>query len=123
MGDDPPLRRGRVDPEVADELPDLGLVLTDVPGRDMRTPRVVKKRLATLSSRFRGARAVTMRQEPVPWAYRVFFRQVGMDPDEQRTPIQSIALARLQHGGFESKGLVADALLIATLETRVPVAA
>src|SRR4051794_13253870 len=113
MDDDPPLRRGRVDPEVADELPDLGVVLTDVPGRDMRTPRVVKKRLATLSSRFRGARAVTMRQEPVPWAYRVFFRQVGMDPDDNdtRTPIERIALERLQHGGFESHGLVRDALL------------
>ena len=37
-----------------------------------------------------------MRQEPVPWAYRVFFRQVGIDPDERRTPIEEIALERLQ---------------------------
>ena len=64
-----------------------------------------------------------MRQESVPWAYRVFFRQVGIDPDERRTPIEAIALERLQHGGFESRGLVNDALLIATLETGVPVVA
>ena len=64
-----------------------------------------------------------MRQEPVPWAYRVFFRHVGIDPDERRTPIEEIALERLQHGGFESRGLVDDALLIATLETGVPVVA
>src|SRR4051794_28162029 len=121
--DDPPLRPGWIDSAIAGEFPDLGLVVTEVPGSDARTPKAVKQRLATLSSRFRGSRAVTMRQEPVPWAYRVFFRQVGMDPDEQRTPIEAIALARLQHGGFESKGLVADALLIATLETGVPVAA
>jgi DNA/RNA-binding domain of Phe-tRNA-synthetase-like protein len=108
---------------VSEEFPELGLVITDVPGRGRRTPRAVKQRLATLSSRFRGGRAVTMRQEPVPWAYRVFFRQVGIDPDETRTPIEAIALERLQHGGFESRGLVPDALLIATLETGVPVVA
>ena len=64
---------------------------------------------------------MTMRQESVPWAYRVFFRHVGIDPDERRTPIEAIALERLQHGGFESRGLVNDALLIATFETGVPV--
>ena len=76
-----------------------------------------------LSNRFTGARAVTLRQEPVPWAYRVFFRQVGFDPDERRTPIEQIAIDRLQHGGFQSRGRVSDALLIATLETGVPVVA
>ena len=72
-----------------------------------------------LSNRFTGARAVTLRQEPVPWAYRVFFRQVGIDPDERRTPIEQIAIDRLTHGGFKAVGRVQDALLIATLETAV----
>src|SRR5215216_7789889 len=76
-----------------------------------------------LSNRFTGARAVTLRQEPVPWAYRVFFRQVGIDPDERRTPIEQIAIDRLTHGGFKAVGRVEDALLIATLETAVPVLA
>ncbi|MEA2481993.1 MAG: hypothetical protein QOJ07_3915 [Thermoleophilaceae bacterium] len=121
---DPPLREGRVEAEVGDEFPDLGLVLTEVPAPAApRTPRAVRERMRGLSDRFRGARAVTMRQEPVPWAYRVFFRQIGFDPDERRTPIEQIALDRLRHGGFESRGLVSDALLIATLETGVPVVA
>ncbi|GAC1524128.1 MAG: hypothetical protein NVS2B6_10470 [Thermoleophilaceae bacterium] len=64
-----------------------------------------------------------MRQQPIPWAYRVFFRHIGIDPDERRTPIEALAVERLRAGGFASAGLVADALLLATLETGVPVAA
>jgi DNA/RNA-binding domain of Phe-tRNA-synthetase-like protein len=123
MTEDPPLAIGWVDAEVSGEFPELRLVTTEVDGGNERTPRVVRQRLRGLSDRFRGARAVTMRQEPVPWAYRVFFRQVGIDPDERRTPIEQIAIDRLTHGGFESRGLVADAVLIATLETGVPVVA
>jgi DNA/RNA-binding domain of Phe-tRNA-synthetase-like protein len=64
-----------------------------------------------------------MRQDPVPWAYRVFFRQVGIDPDVHRTPAESVALERLTHGGFRSRSLVDDALTIAVAETGVPVIA
>ena len=120
---DPPLRRGWVDPRLADEFPDLGLVVAEVEGGGGRSAPEVRERLRVLSDRFTGGRAVTLRQEPVPWAYRVFFRQVGIDPDERRTPIEQIAIDRLQHGGFESLGRVEDALLIATLETAVPVVA
>lgn len=123
MTADPPLRRGWVAPAVADEFPDLGLVMCDVDAAGGRTSPAVRERLRTLSNRFTGARAVTLRQEPVPWAYRVFFRQVGIDPDERRTPIEQIAIDRLTHGGFKSLGRVQDALLIATLETAVPVIA
>ena len=41
-----------------------------------------------------------MRQDAVPWAYRVFSRQVGIDPDTDRTPVERIALERLRHGGL-----------------------
>ena len=123
MSDDPPLRLGWVAPELAEEFPDLGLVVTEVEAAGGRTLPHVRERLRMLSSRFTGARAVTLRQEPVPWAYRVFFRQIGIDPDEQRTPIEQIAIDRLQHGGFKAAGRVPDALLIATLETAVPVVA
>lgn len=123
MSADPPLRRGWVAPPVTDEFPDLGLVLCDVDAGGGRTSPEVRERLRLLSNRFTGARAVTLRQEPVPWAYRVFFRQVGIDPDERRTPIEQISIDRLQHGGFKSRGRVEDALLIATLETAVPVVA
>ena len=64
-----------------------------------------------------------MRQEAVPWAYRVFFRQVGIDPDSHRTPVEQAALDRMKWGGFRSSNLVDDALLIATIETGVPVIA
>lgn len=120
---DPPLRRGWVAPPVGDEFPELGLVLCDVDAGGGRTSPEVRERLRMLSNRFTGGRAVTLRQEPVPWAYRVFFRQVGIDPDERRTPIEQIAIDRLTHGGFKSLGRVEDALLIATLETAVPVLA
>jgi DNA/RNA-binding domain of Phe-tRNA-synthetase-like protein len=64
-----------------------------------------------------------MRQQPIPAAYRVFFRHIGIDPDEQRTPIEAIAVERMRAGGFRSQGLVDDAVLLATLETGVPVQA
>jgi DNA/RNA-binding domain of Phe-tRNA-synthetase-like protein len=44
-----------------------------------------------------------------------------VDPDEERTPVEAAALARLKHGGFRSQGIVADALLLAVVETGVPV--
>ena len=64
-----------------------------------------------------------MRTKPVPQAYRAFFRQIGLDPDVQRIPSEQAALARLVQGGFRSVDLIADACLIALVETGVPVAA
>jgi DNA/RNA-binding domain of Phe-tRNA-synthetase-like protein len=123
MTADPPLALARIAPDVAAEFPDLALVTTELAGSDGRSSHHVKDRLRTLANRFTGARAVTMRQEQVPWAYRVFFRQVGIDPDDRRTPIEQIAIDRLTYGGFKSHGRVADAVLIATLETGVPIVA
>ena len=36
-----------------------------------------------LADRYTGGKVVHMRQDPVPWAYRVFSRQVGIDPDHR----------------------------------------
>ena len=60
-----------------------------------------------------------MRERPIPWAYRVFFRQIGLDPDRTRTPVEQLALDRLQDGGFKTRGLPVDALTIATVETGI----
>ena len=60
-----------------------------------------------------------MRERPIPWAYRVFFRQIGLDPDRTRTPVEQLALERLDDGAFKSDGLPADALTIAIVETGV----
>ena len=83
----------------------------------------MRERLRDASNRFTGGKAITMRQQPIPWAYRVFFRHIGIDPDEQRTPIEAIAVERMRAGGFRSAGIVEDAVLLATLETGVPVQA
>jgi DNA/RNA-binding domain of Phe-tRNA-synthetase-like protein len=117
------LIRGAVDATLREEFPELGLVYTEVPVRPGRSPQEVRARLRQASDRFTGAKAVAMRQQPIPWAYRVFFRHVGIDPDERRTPIEAIALERMRAGGFQSRNVVDDALLLATLETGVPVIA
>jgi DNA/RNA-binding domain of Phe-tRNA-synthetase-like protein len=64
---------------------------------------------------------VAQRQQPVPWAYRVFYRHVGLDPDADRTPAEAAMLDRLMHGGFKSDNLLEDALLVALVETGVPI--
>jgi DNA/RNA-binding domain of Phe-tRNA-synthetase-like protein len=121
--DEPELTAGFVDASLRAEFPELGLVYTEVPVRPRRSPPPVRARLRLASDRFTGAKAVALRQQPIPWAYRVFFRHVGIDPDERRTPIEAIALERMRAGGFQSRNLVDDALLLATLETGVPVLA
>lgn len=112
---------GWIAPEVAEELPSLRLWCLELPGRPRRSPTGVRERLRVLSDRFRGPQAVAMRQQPIPWAYRVFFRQIGLDPDVDRTPVEALALDRMIKGAFRSQDLVADALTIAVMETAVPV--
>lgn len=123
MSAEPEMTRGYVDATLQAEFPELGLVYAEVPVRPGRSPEPVRERLRLASDRFTGAKAVTLRQQPIPWAYRVFFRHVGIDPDERRTPIEAIALERMRAGGFRSQNVVDDALLLATLETGVPVLA
>jgi DNA/RNA-binding domain of Phe-tRNA-synthetase-like protein len=123
MIDELDLTRGAVDETLRVEFPELGIVYAEVPVRPRRSPPAVRARLREESNRFTGAKAVTLRQQPIPGAYRVFFRHVGIDPDERRTPIEAIALERMRAGGFLSRNVVDDALLLATLETGVPVIA
>ena len=117
------LSEGWVEPELADELPGIGLVLAPVEARPGPSSREVKRRLRALADRYTGGKVIHMRQDPVPWAYRVFARQVGVDPDTDRTPVERIALERLKHGGIRSENLLDDALTIAIAETGVPLIA
>lgn len=112
--------------EVEAELPALRLLLAQVEvGRagslSGASPPDIRMRLRERSSRFRGARAVNIRREPLAAAYRVFFRHIGLDPDVVRTPIEAAVLERMLRGGFISYGLLADVLLIALADTSVPV--
>jgi DNA/RNA-binding domain of Phe-tRNA-synthetase-like protein len=117
------LVEGWVEPELAEEFPELSLVHARVDVRPASSPRAVKQRLRMLADRYTGGKVVHMRQDPVPWAYRVFSRQVGIDPDHDRTPVEAVALRRLKHGGLRSENLVDDALTIAIAETGVPLIA
>ena len=114
---------GWVEPELADEFPELCLVHACLDVRPAKSPHEVKQRLRMLADRYTGGKVVHMRQDPVPWAYRVFSRQVGIDPDHDRTPVEAVALRRLKQGGLQSENLVDDALTIAIAETGVPLIA
>ena len=115
------IETGWVDADLEVEFPELRLRWIAHEGGSGRTPPEIKERLRKLSDRYTGGKAVHLRQEPIPWAYRVFFRQVGIDPDDHRTPAEQAALDRMKHGSFRSRNLLDDALVIATVETGVPV--
>jgi DNA/RNA-binding domain of Phe-tRNA-synthetase-like protein len=119
--EDPPLVAVAIDPRVAAEHPGLRVWTVRVAARTGRTPRELRDRLRLLADRFRGAEAVALRTRPVPWAYRVLYRHLGIDPDVTRTPVEELAVERLLRGGFAAHGLPEDALALATLETGVPV--
>jgi DNA/RNA-binding domain of Phe-tRNA-synthetase-like protein len=115
----PAPRQGWVAPHLASEFPGLGIAWVEVDAKPGKSPAPVRRRLRDLSDRTYGAEAIRLRERPIPWAYRVFFRQTGLDPDRTRTPIEQLTLDRLHDGGFRSKGLPADALDIAVVETGV----
>ena len=117
----PTPRQGFVDPAIRDEFPGLRLRWVTVPGRAGSSPPELVSRLRELSNRYRGGGVVAMRTKPVPQAFRAFFRQIGLDPDVRRIPAEEVAVARLLQGGFRSMDRIADACLIALIETGVPV--
>jgi DNA/RNA-binding domain of Phe-tRNA-synthetase-like protein len=116
---EPPPEPGWVAPHIAAEFPGLGIASIEVDGRQGRSTETVRRRLRDLSDRFYGAHAIRMRERPIPWAYRAFFRQIGLDPDRTRTPVEELALERLHDGAFKARGLPADAITIATVETGI----
>ncbi len=112
---------GWIDAELAEEFPDLRLATVVVDWVHGGSPPGLQARLRMEATRMNGARAIRLRRDPIPSAYRVFFRLIGLDPDHTPTPIEEAALRRLMHGGYESRGWVHDALLLALVETGVPV--
>ena len=123
MSDEPDVRRGFVEPQLAAEHPGLWLAWTEVEAAPRPSPPDRRARLRGLADRMHGAQAIALRSRDVPHAYRVFFRHVGLDPDLVRTPPEAVALRRMQEGGLHSRGLVDDALTVAVLETGVGVSA
>ncbi|MGI8714152.1 MAG: hypothetical protein ACR2NR_13435 [Solirubrobacteraceae bacterium] len=122
-GEPAPLRpaSGFVAAEVAAEFPGLRLDWVTLSARRRPSPPSLVAQLQRLAGRVRGASVIAMRTQPIPHAYRAFFRQIGLDPDVDRIPSERAALQRLLDGGFRSVDLIADACLLALLETGVPV--
>jgi len=110
---------GWVSQELKEEFPGLGIRYLMIERGSGRSPQGVKERLAHLSNRFSGPQAINLRHRPIPWAYRVFYRHIGLDPDEQPTPVEAVALERIKRGGFMSQNLLDDALTIAIIESSV----
>jgi DNA/RNA-binding domain of Phe-tRNA-synthetase-like protein len=116
---EPVPEQGWVAPHIAAEFPGLGIASITVDGGPGKSAEVVRGRLRDLSDRFYGSHAIHLRERPIPWAYRVFFRQIGLDPDRTRTPIEQLVLERLEDGAFKSVGMPQDALNVAIVETGV----
>ena len=118
-----PLRRGWIEPSLRREFPGLATVLAEVQARPGRSAAGVKQRLRHLSDVTHGARALAQRREPIASAYRIFFRQIGIDPEQFRPPAEAAMLERLRAGRFKSRNSVDDALTVAVVETGVAVRA
>ncbi|MGN6872455.1 MAG: hypothetical protein ACTHMY_29040 [Solirubrobacteraceae bacterium] len=113
--------RGLIAPELTAEFPGLRLHWTELEAQVGASPRDLRRRLRELSDRVAGAGVVAMRTQPIPHAYRAFYRQVGLDPDAARIPSEEAAVRRLLQGRFQSRDTLQDALLIGLVETGVPV--
>lgn len=110
---------GWIEPALGEEFPGLSILSTSLETRTGRSPEALKERLRSLSDRITGAQAILLRQKPIPWAYRVFFRHIGLDPDTTRTPIEQLIFERMHDGRFKSRNRVDDALTIAMVEVGV----
>ncbi len=111
---------GWVDPALEAEFPGLALMTRGCPGPVAADPGVTE-RLDAVASRVRGRTAVEMRRETVPAAYRAFYRQVGLEPDVEMTPVEAAIGRRLFDGGVKARGPLQSALELAVLETSAPV--
>ena len=67
-------------PDIAAEFTDLRLLEHTLEARSGPSGPGLRERLRVLSSRVRGAQAIELRRQPIPHAYRVFFRHIGLDP-------------------------------------------
>ena len=110
-----------VEAAVAEELPGLRLWALDLDSGDAPSPAELRHRMGEMSSRYLGSHALALRSKPIPHAYRVFFRHIGLDPDVTRVPVEAVVVERLKAGGFKSRSVLHDALTIAIVETGVPI--
>jgi DNA/RNA-binding domain of Phe-tRNA-synthetase-like protein len=112
---------GWIAPDVAEEFPALALRWMVVPGTPRSSPKIVRFQLEELSDAIDARRAIGLRERATVSAYRVFGRQLGLDPDVDRGPLEAALVERMMRGAFLPQGLPADACTIAAVQTGVPV--
>jgi TetR/AcrR family transcriptional regulator len=105
------VERGAVSSDLREDFPELAIWLATTPGRPGPSPDAVVRRLDSADARLTGAAAIGARSESTPWAYRVFARRVGVDPDALESPLDAAGT------------LPEDAQRVATAETGVPLLA
>lgn len=108
--------------DVALRYPYLYLFVADVPNRpSTRARHDLRERLGMIAERIDGPTVLRQRERESPHTYRSLYRQMGIDPGLQPTPIDALLRERIAYGQFRSMGVVDDALKITLLETSVPV--
>lgn len=113
---------GWVDHVVAREFPELRMRYTVIDAGPVKSPVEMQHRLDDISTRFRGRKAMELPSKPIPSAYRVFQRQVGLNPETHPSPIEAVSRDRILRGTFISRNRLLDALLIATIESQIAIA-
>jgi DNA/RNA-binding domain of Phe-tRNA-synthetase-like protein len=112
---------GWVDHVVAQEFPALRLRYAIIPAGATTSPVELRHRLDDLSTRFRARKAMDLPNKPIPSAYRVFLRQVGLDPEVRPSPIEAVTRERILRGIYRSSHRLADALTVATVESQIAI--
>ena len=116
----PALQRAPVATELRERFPELSLWTAVVDAGARATPAAIERRLVS-GKRAHAPAAIGIHGESTPWAYKVFVRRLGMDPDSPQTAVDALVLRRA--GSTEPHGLPDDALAIAAAETGVPILA
>jgi TetR/AcrR family transcriptional regulator len=115
------LQRAPVANDLRGDFPELGIWTAELSATAAPSPDAVLRRLAASGDRLTGADAIGTRTESTPWAYRVFARRLGIDPDAAERAVEAAAMLR---GHIDPAGVLPDdAQLIAVAETGVPVLA
>src|SRR4051794_34749577 len=118
------LERAPVANDLRADFPELALWVTEVDATPADSPLPVRRRMDAAGDRVTGAEAIGTRSESTPWAYRVFARRLGIDPDEAERAVEAAALQQRTPIANDATGaLPDDAQLIAVAETGVPVLA
>src|SRR4051794_6427322 len=118
------LERAPVANDLRADFPELALWFTEVDATPADSPLPVRRRMDAAGDRVTGAEAIGTRSESTPWAYRVFARRLGIDPDEAERAVEAAALQQRTPIANDATGaLPDDAQLIAVAETGVPVLA